>query len=97
MASGECSPEVRQVDIQVALTTDGRVELSAATAVGLVAAAAAKVAIEQRLHRVKICSAGNCRWAFYDSSRNRSRQWCSMEVCSNRAKARAHRQRGVQV
>jgi len=93
LASGEHDAGVREVDIQVAVTPDGRVGLSAPTAVGFLAAAAAKVAIEQRLDRVKICPADDCRWAFYDTSRNHSRQWCSMEVCGNRAKARAHRQR----
>ena len=96
MASGERCTQVRRVGIQVALTVDGEVELSAQTAVGFIAAAAAKVAIEQRLDRVKICPADDCRWAFYDTSRNRSRQWCSMEGCGNRAKARAHRQRHAQ-
>ena len=43
--------------------------------------------------RVKICPADDCLWAFYDESRNGSRQWCSMAVCGNRAKARAHRAR----
>ncbi|MGV8908960.1 MAG: CGNR zinc finger domain-containing protein [Propionicimonas sp.] len=51
-----------------------------------IAAAAAKVAIEKRLDRVKICSADDYRWASYDTSRNHSRQWCSMEVCGNSAK-----------
>jgi CGNR zinc finger/Putative stress-induced transcription regulator len=91
---GPCA-EVRSVGIQVALTADGAVELSASSPVGLLAAAAAKVAIERRLDRVKICPADDCRWAFYDTSRNRSRQWCSMEVCGNRAKARAHRERAT--
>ncbi|MEO8517650.1 MAG: CGNR zinc finger domain-containing protein [Dermatophilaceae bacterium] len=40
-----------------------------------------------------MCPADGCRWGFNDTSRNRSRQWCSMEVCGNRAKARAHRGR----
>jgi hypothetical protein len=93
LAGGQQHARGRQVDISVALTVDGQVELSAPTAVGFLAAAAAKVAIEQRIDRVKICPADNCRWAFYDTSRNRSRQWCSMKVCGNRAKARAHRQR----
>jgi hypothetical protein len=93
LAGGEQHAGVREVGIQVAVTPDGRVGLSAPTAVGFLAAAAAKVAIEQRLDRVKICPAGDCQWAFYDTSRNHSRQWCSMEVCGNRAKARAHRQR----
>jgi len=95
LASGERHAQGRQVDVQVALTADGKVELSAPTAAGFLAAAAAKVAIEERIDRVKICPADDCRWAFYDSSRNRSRQWCSMKVCGNRAKARAHRQRSA--
>jgi hypothetical protein len=97
LVSGEQPVQGRQVDIQVALTADGQVELSASTAVGFVAAAAAKVAIEGRIDRVKICPADDCRWAFYDTSRNRSRQWCSMEECGNRAKARAHRQRNARL
>ena len=95
LAGGEQHAQGRQVDIQVALTADGQVELSAPTAAGFLAAAAAKVAIQERIDRVKICPADDCRWAFYDTSRNRSRQWCSMEVCGNRAKARAHRQRNA--
>ena len=43
--------------------------------------------------RFKACAAHDCQWAFYDQSRNRSRAWCSMEVCGNRAKARAFRER----
>lgn len=43
--------------------------------------------------RVKICPAGDCREAFYDRSRNASRQWCSMAVCGNRAKSRTFRGR----
>jgi predicted RNA-binding Zn ribbon-like protein len=40
-----------------------------------------------------VCAAEDCRWAFYDRSRNRSRTWCSMEECGNRAKARSYRAR----
>jgi predicted RNA-binding Zn ribbon-like protein len=43
--------------------------------------------------RLKACAAEDCQWAFYDSSRNRSRTWCSMDVCGNRAKTRAYRAR----
>ena len=43
--------------------------------------------------RLKVCAADDCRWAFYDRSRNRSRSWCSMEVCGNRAKTRSYRAR----
>ena len=41
--------------------------------------------------RVKACRSHECVWAFYDRSRNRSRHWCSMGVCGNRAKTRAYR------
>jgi len=43
--------------------------------------------------RLKICRADDCRWAFYDASRNRSGAWCSMSDCGNRAKARSFRAR----
>jgi predicted RNA-binding Zn ribbon-like protein len=43
--------------------------------------------------RMKACRAEDCRWAFYDRSRNRSRAWCSMSECGNRAKARSYRAR----
>src|SRR4051794_36783511 len=44
--------------------------------------------------RVKACRAGDCHWAFYDFSRNRSGTWCDMAVCGNREKVRAYRARG---
>jgi predicted RNA-binding Zn ribbon-like protein len=43
--------------------------------------------------RVKACRAGDCHWAFYDFSRNRSGTWCDMAVCGNREKVRAYRAR----
>jgi len=46
--------------------------------------------------RLKACRADDCRWAFYDHARNRSRRWCSMAVCGNRTKARSYRHRHAQ-
>jgi len=43
--------------------------------------------------RLKVCAADDCRWAFFDSSKNRKGHWCSMEVCGNREKNRAYRAR----
>jgi hypothetical protein len=60
-----------------------------------VAAAVATLAAEGRLSRVRICAADDCRWGFYDRSRNHSRQWCSMAVCGNRAKVRHHREQAA--
>lgn len=43
--------------------------------------------------RLKACTDEGCQWAFYDTTRNRSRTWCSMEECGNREKTRRYRQR----
>jgi predicted RNA-binding Zn ribbon-like protein len=43
--------------------------------------------------RLKVCSAGDCQWAFYDRSPTRSGCWCSMQICGSRAKSRAYRTR----
>ena len=41
--------------------------------------------------RLKACR--QCRWSFYDYSRNHSARWCSMSICGNRTKTRAYRRR----
>jgi predicted RNA-binding Zn ribbon-like protein len=43
--------------------------------------------------RLKCCRNVNCRWSFYDYSKNRSATWCSMQICGNRTKTRAYRAR----
>lgn len=43
--------------------------------------------------RLKLCAANECLLAFYDISKNRSRQWCSMGACGNRQKTRNYRAR----
>ena len=60
------------------------------------AASAAELLTSEAHGRVKECAADNCNWLFLDESRNRSRRWCDMAVCGNRAKARrfSERQRG---
>ena len=40
------------------------------------------------LIRIGMCAGEGCGWLFYDKSRNRSRKWCDMDDCGNRAKAR---------
>ncbi|MPY93114.1 MAG: hypothetical protein GEV08_08615 [Acidimicrobiia bacterium] len=57
-------------------------------------AAVAEAVADGSWARLKACREPGCRWAYYDHSRNRSRAWCSMAVCGNRAKARAFRRRG---
>lgn len=43
--------------------------------------------------RVRECAAPSCGALFLDTTRNRSRRWCSMEVCGARAKASAYYRR----
>ncbi|MFL5836415.1 MAG: CGNR zinc finger domain-containing protein [Solirubrobacteraceae bacterium] len=43
--------------------------------------------------RLKACPWHTCHYAFYDHTKNRSGVWCTMEVCGNRAKAKAYRER----
>jgi predicted RNA-binding Zn ribbon-like protein len=43
--------------------------------------------------RLKACPHADCGWAFYDHSRNRAGQWCSMRICGNRTKGEAFRRR----
>ena len=55
--------------------------------------AAALLASDQ-LERVKECADDRgCGYLFFDASKNRSRRWCSMESCGNRAKVRRYRRR----
>lgn len=46
-----------------------------------------------KLDRVRQCNDNHCGWLFFDTSKNKSRRWCSMEDCGNRAKARRHYRR----
>ena len=45
------------------------------------------------LSRLRTCGNPRCRWLFVDATRNRSRRWCTMAVCGNRAKVLRYRQR----
>jgi predicted RNA-binding Zn ribbon-like protein len=82
----------------VRLGREGRSELDS-TAPGLPGALGRLVAIaytamaDGTWERLKACRSAECRWAFYDSSRNHSGAWCTMSVCGARAKSRAYRRR----
>jgi len=43
--------------------------------------------------RLKVCANPDCRWAFYDRSRNQQGNWCNMALCGNRLKNRQLRAR----
>jgi predicted RNA-binding Zn ribbon-like protein len=56
-----------------------------------VARSAADLLTSDQLDRVRQCEDDRgCGFLFIDFSRNKSRRWCSMESCGNRAKARRH-------
>ena len=52
------------------------------------AKAGAELLTSDLVYNVRACAAEPCRWLFVDVSRNRSRRWCDMKICGNRAKAR---------
>ena len=41
---------------------------------------------QSELARIKQCQGDHCGWLFFDTTKNKSRRWCEMEVCGNRAK-----------
>jgi predicted RNA-binding Zn ribbon-like protein len=77
-------------DVRVELRADG-VVLAAADPLGEVTAVALTAMIDGTWKRLKVCR--NCEWSFYDTSKNRSGSWCSMQLCGNRLKTRAYRKR----
>jgi predicted RNA-binding Zn ribbon-like protein len=97
-------PATRLADIagnvQASLQADGRgnvfvVPAGSGPAAGLaklllIAATATTVGTWTRL---KVCSADDCQWAFYDRSPRRNGCWCTMQICGSRAKSRAYRAR----
>ncbi len=42
--------------------------------------------------RLKVCASDDCEWAYFDHSKNRSRNWCEYG-CGNKIKTRAYRAR----
>jgi predicted RNA-binding Zn ribbon-like protein len=82
-----------EVPLRVTFADDGH-HVAAAEGVGLHEAigrlmdAVRRSTEDQSWRRLKVCDRDTCRWAFYDSSRNRTRRWCSMAGCGNYVKMR---------
>jgi predicted RNA-binding Zn ribbon-like protein len=83
--------EALEASVTVVLNGDGAARLVADDVVGELLAIVAHAQADGTWQRMKACPA--CGWAFYDRSRNRSRTWCTMAICGNRAKARSYRSR----
>ena len=58
-----------------------------------VSLSAADVLTSGDLPQLRQCGGDKCGWLFLDTSRNRSRHWCDMKDCGNRAKVRRFRKR----
>ena len=83
----------RRARLEVRFGPDGAAHLEGDGLVASLLAIIARAQGDGSWERMKACAAEDCRWAFYDRSRNRSRTWCSMAECGNRAKARSYRAR----
>jgi predicted RNA-binding Zn ribbon-like protein len=68
------------------LTTDDRMQ----QVLYAVALSADDLLTSADAERIGQCSGRDCRWLWLDRTRNKSRRWCDMAVCGNRAKAHRH-------
>jgi predicted RNA-binding Zn ribbon-like protein len=57
---------------------------------GPIVIAALELLVHGPRARLRLCELESCGWLFLDTSKNRSRRWCDMKICGNRAKARRH-------
>ena len=95
-ATAAVNRTARAARLALDLEPSGRPALTPAAAgvpgaLGRIVAVALAAMLDGTWARLKACR--NCRWAFYDYSRNRSAAWCSMSICGNRLKTRRYRAR----
>ena len=81
-----------QIDPSLSLITTHRMR-SPGDLLPRVAAACAHMIAAADFRYVRQCEGPTCTLWFLDVSKNHKRRWCSMEVCGNRAKAAAFRER----
>ena len=91
---------VASAKLRVTFDPDGRLALEpgvedqpAARVLGRLLAVIAGAEAEGTWGRLKACRNEDCRWTFYDASKNRSGAWCKMGICGARHKMRAYRER----
>ncbi|EHS57440.1 CGNR zinc finger domain-containing protein [Paenibacillus sp. Aloe-11] len=58
-----------------------------------VAADFAQAFVNSGSSRIRICENTDCRWIFYDDTRNRSKRFCDDKLCGNLIKVRRFRER----
>jgi predicted RNA-binding Zn ribbon-like protein len=91
---------VAPTPLRVAFRPNGGLELEPGAdgepvdrVLGRLLAVVARAEAEGTWGRLKACRNEDCRWAFYDASKNRSGSWCNMAICGARHKMRAYRRR----
>jgi predicted RNA-binding Zn ribbon-like protein len=84
--------EIKAHDQAFIWAWDPRRDLEAAI-LGPITLSALSLLMEKDFSRTKRCEGKECGWLFFDATKNKSRRWCEMRVCGNRAKVRAARQR----
>jgi predicted RNA-binding Zn ribbon-like protein len=98
----EAVDEINRVAGRARLTPrlhpDGTVTLEPAAhdtlgALGALAAVAVRSFADGTGRRLKTCAAPDCRWVFFDRSRNSSGTWCNPALCGTRMRMRAYRSR----
>lgn len=52
-----------------------------------------QVLVDGERGRIKICENTDCKWVFYDDTKNKSKRYCSDKTCGNLMKVRRHRAR----
>jgi hypothetical protein len=62
-------------------------------AVAEICAAALRTRLTGEWMRLRACAADDCQWVFFDESKPGRGRYCSPEMCGNRVKTRAYRQR----
>lgn len=96
-ATAELDAAARRAGLGVGFSNGAAVVAPAAGgvrgAVGRILAEISAGMADGTWERMKACRAEDCKWAYLDTAKNRSRAWCSMRSCGNRAKVQAYRER----
>ena len=89
---------IADIPFGVQIAPSGRLEFRASgnlcdRVIGELLEVIAESASEGTWDRLKCCDLPTCGWAFYDSTRSRTKRWCSMRTCGSRHKAREYYKR----
>ncbi len=92
-ASLDLDDALTRVPLRLRVGDDGELRLAGgsgiAAPVAVLLGAVDTARVDGSWTRLKACARESCRWAYFDSSRNRSGRWCSMAWCGNAVKMRA--------